>query len=338
MSEERIVSEKTLGSSNPVARFGRKLGDSVRGIIFGLILIVVGFGLMWYAEKQPEYSKVVTALPLTEVAQTTGSETGLLKVGGTPTAVDPFKYQENPQPLLYYRKTVEELKKVKKVSTETRVVQQNGQDVEQTVEKTDYVDEWVMASDESKWTDFSMGKVAVRPGTYAPDAQLLTVFSQEERLTGAQESPKAGDRTPDMDPPTKRRTTVVVLPANIKLLVVGEVVGGVITGGTPFVVTDKSNDQLVASMKSGESKMYWGMKIAAWLFMTIGFLMLFGPIAAFLDILPGLGGLFNTVLFVAFGILSAVIVALGTVVIRYWWAILILLVVLIVVGIMRRKK
>lgn len=335
MPEGQVVSERELGSSNPVARFGRKLGDSVRGIVTGFILIIVGFGLMWYAERQPEYSKVVAALPMSEIAQ--GPVSGMVKLQGVPTITAAITEAKSGAAVLYYEYKKQDFKKVNEPITETKTVSRDGKDYEQTIQKDNYVDKWVDVTSEKKWAGFDLGKYKIAGEQATLSVDLKKVYEKEMPVTAPAVAPSP-TATPDQLPPTKTREIVEAIPAGVKLLVVGESIDGAIAGGKPFIISDKSNDALVASMKSSESKIYWGLKIAAWLLMTIGFIMLFGPIAVFLDIVPGLGSVLNFVLFLIFGILSAIIVALGTIVVRYWWAILIVLVVLIVLGIMRKKK
>lgn len=322
--DERIVSESVVGSSNPVARFGRKFSDSVSGIFFGLVLIAVGFGLVWFGERQKEYSKDVAALPL--VTTVASGQTGMVKVQGVPVVSPALVAPQTSQPVVYYTYKKQEYRKVKEKRTETRTVQQNGQDVQQTVERDVDVEKWVDVASEKKWATFSVGGAAV-------DGAKASLSYIEMKKLYEKEQPAS-----TVGEVQKTREVVEGIPADVALLVVGEVMNGAIKGGTPFIISDKSPDALIAAMQSSESWKYWGFKIAAWLLMTIGFVMLFGPITTLLNILPGLGSLVSGVLFIVFGILSAVIVLLGTVVIRYWWAVLAVLVLLVVGAVVLAKK
>ena len=66
------------------------------------------------------------------------------------------------------------------------------------------------------------------------------------------------------------------------------------------------------------------MLIGAWFLMTLGLILVFKPIVRILNILPGLGSMVQGVLFIIFGIFSAIIVTLGFVGIKFWWLFLIL--------------
>lgn len=337
MANGQVVSETVLGSSNPVARFGRSLGSSFRGIAFGLILIVVGFGLLWYSESKKDYSKDVLALPLLTATQTAPNFSGNVKVDGPLTVVKAVTAPKTGQAVLYYNYVKEEWKKKKVVSTETQTIQRDGQDVEQQIEKVDYVDAWLPVTEKTEWADFKIGNLSVVGAGADLRATLLSAYNQEKILPSVA---AATGVTPDLLPATKEREIVTILPTTVpRLLVTGSAVSGMVASGAPFIITDLDNAGLIAQMQSAENKMYWGLKIAAWLCMTIGFVMLLGPLAVFLNIIPGLGGLLNTLLFVVFGVLSAIIVLLGTLAIRYWWAMLGgIIVLLVLLAVFKRKK
>ncbi len=332
--DERLVSEKVLGSSNPVSRFGRSVSSSVSGIFFGIVLIIASFGLMWWGEQQPEHSKTVATLPLVHEAAVT--HTGLIKLQAQPAVTQVLIEPKTNTPVLYYHYLKQEFKKVKEIKSETRTVQQNGQDVQQTFEHEVYVDTWVDLVSDKKWASFRLSNLNITPTNATLYVDLKKMFEQEQPVVGAVQPPATA--TPDMYPATKMREIVVGIPAATELLIVGEAVTGSITGGTPFIISDKSNDALIAEMKTNESRIYWGLKFATWLLMTIGFVMLFGPISVVLNILPGLGKAFNGILFLVLGVLSAIIVALGTIMIRYWWAVLLAIIVLIVVAVSKSRN
>lgn len=332
--EERVVSEQVLGSSNPVARFGRTVSNSVSGIFFGILLLIVSFGLVWWGEHQPEYSKIVAALPL--MNEVPATQTGLVKIQTVPVIAHQLVEPKTSTPVIYYQDVKQEYKKVKQTKQETRTVQQNGQDVQQTLEHDEYVDQWVDVSTEKKWAPFTLSKLGVDGTSADLHVTFKKLFADEQPIVGAAQPPAGA--TPDMYPPTKTREIIEGISVGTKLLVVGEAADGMISGGKPFIISDKSNDALITEMKTSESRTYWALKFAAWLFMTIGFVMLFGPIAALLNILPGLGKAFNGLLFVVFAVVSVILVALGTIVIRYWWATLIILAALIVVAVAKLKN
>ena len=325
--QERIISQTVLGSSNPIARFGRKLSDSISGIFIGILLIVFSFALLWWGEQQPEHSKTVAALPLLTEAPV--MQTGLIKLQAQPAVTQVLIEPKTNTPALYYHYTKQEFKKVKETRRETRTVVQNGQDVQQTIERDVFVDKWVDVVSDKKWAGFRLSNLNVTPTNAELYVSLTKVFEEEKPILGA---------PLDEFSPTKTKEIVEALPATTKILIVGEATTGSIVGGSPFIISDMSNDALIGEMKTRENRTYWFFKIGAWLLMTIGFTLLFGPIATFLNILPGLGKMLNGILFIAFGIISLIIVALGTIAIRYWWLVLIVIATLIILAIAKFKN
>lgn len=325
--QERIISQTVLGSSNPIARFGRKLSDSISGIFIGILLIVFSFALLWWGEQQPEHSKTVAALPLLTEAPV--MQTGLIKLQAQPAVTQVLIEPKTNTPVLYYHYTKQEFKKVKETRRETRTVLQNGQDVQQTIERDVYIDKWVDVVSDKKWAGFRLSNLNVTPTNAELYVTLTKVFEEEKPILGA---------PLDEFSPTKTKEIVETLPATTKILIVGEATTGSIVGGSPFIISDMSNDALIAEMKTRENRTYWFFKIGAWLLMTIGFTLLFGPIATFLNILPGLGKMLNGILFIAFGIISLIIVTLGTIAIRYWWLVLIIIATLIILAIAKFKN
>lgn len=329
----RIISENVLGSANPLSRFGRKLSDSISGIIFGVILIALSFGLVWWAEKQPEHSKTVAALALqTDVPAT---QSGMVKIQAVPAVTQVLIEPKTNAPVLFYHYLKQEFKKVKETRRETKTVVQNGQDVQQTIERDVYVEKWVDLLSDKKWAAFRLSNLNVTATNADVYATYTRAFEQELPVTNAPLPPEGS--TPDMYPATKTREIVDIIPATTPILLVGDAQMGSVTGGVPFIISDKTNDALIAQMQTDESRLYWGFKIAAWLIMTIGFTLLFAPISTFLNILPGLGKAVNAVIFVVFGVVSLVLVALGTLAIRYWWAVVVALVGLIALLIIKLR-
>lgn len=326
--QERIVSQTVLGSSNPVARFGRKLSDSVTSVFIGIIFLIGGCGLVWWGEGLPEYSKIVEALPL--AAEAPAMQSGLTKLQALPAVTQVLIEPKTNTPVLYYSYTKQEFKKVKETRRETKTVLQNGQDVQQTVERDVYIDKWVDVDSDKKWASFRLSSLNVTPEAATLYATLTKVFEEEK--------PVVSSGPVDEFAPTKTRETVEALPATTKLLVIGEVQTGSIVGGTPFIISDKSNEALIAQLKTEENRSYWFFKIAAWFFMTVGFTLLFAPFATLLNILPGLGKLVNGVLFLVFGVVSLIIVTLGTLAIRYWYAVILVLLAAIIFAILKFKN
>lgn len=334
MSEEHIVSETTLGSSNYFSRWFRGVIDSIKGIFGGVIMLVLGFTLLYYSVGMKENAKIVGALPLTPAQSVTAAQTGIVKITGKATVATPLIAPKGTQaPVLYYRDTVEEWRKVEEISYETRTVQRDGQDVQQQVEKRDWVEKWVPVSEQSKWADFSLGTIRIEAQSANINANYTDFFKEEKPLPPAANASQIsqislGGKSVQAYPSTKTREIVSGIPADQPLIAVGELNQGAMRSGDPFIISNKTHDELLKDLKKADSFKFWLMKGGAWLLIALGFSAIFGPIFALMNLIPGMGSALGGLMFLGFAVLSAVIVLLGSLVIAYWYV----LVALIVLG------
>ncbi|MDD3647907.1 MAG: TMEM43 family protein [Candidatus Dojkabacteria bacterium] len=148
--------------------------------------------------------------------------------------------------------------------------------------------------------------------------------------------------TPDIG---DERLVVEYLPIETEMLVVGEISGTTVSGGDTFIVSNKSDSELLSDLKTEETTMYWVMKGAVWLMLTFGLLMILSPILSLLDFIPVAGKAASCVATIVAAVISAGIVIAGTLIIKYWFLCIALavigvvgLVVLLVVLMARKKE
>lgn len=347
MSDERIVSETTLGSSNYFSRYGRGVVDSLKGVGTGFVMLIIGFAILYWSVGMKENSKVVATLPLTPAEQVSTTQTGLVKITGKPAIANPLTAPKTTQQVVYYVDTIEEYRKVEEKTTSTRTVQKDGQDVQQEVETSNWVEKWVTASESSKWADFKLGNINVEGPSSSPSFNEKQLFTETKDIAPVPNAPAAAPAITTINgqslnayPATKTRETVIGVTPDQQLIVIGEINGDTIRSGDPFIVSNKTDAELLASMQKAESFKFWGMKIGAWLFIALGFMGILGPIFAVLNIIPGVGGFFSGIGFFISAIISAVIVLIGSLVIAYWYIFVALLVILIIAALVikMRKK
>jgi hypothetical protein len=150
------------------------------------------------------------------------------------------------------------------------------------------------------------------------DTTKYVEVASEESMT-----PKLGDY----------RIIFEYVPKDANLIVVGEISQNTINSGDVFIVSNKTDAELISDLKTSENIMYWALKILSWFLLTMGFASLFGPIIALLNFIPIAGKAASCAGGVVGGVLSLIIVVLGTLFIRYWWVFVVLVVVGMVVGI-----
>ncbi|OGY41090.1 MAG: hypothetical protein A2Y82_01665 [Candidatus Buchananbacteria bacterium RBG_13_36_9] len=304
---EKVVSEKVLGSSSGISRFGRgvksQISSRLSGVLIGFIFIIASFVVVWYSVNFDKSASLVADLPLLSVEQAATSS-GLIKVSGQVSSA-PIKAPKENKDVIYYHFTREELEMVKSTETETQVVTRDGQDIEQTIEREVEKPEWVSKIDEAKWAAIVLGqKIAVAPEKAKKLLDLKTVYSLNEEKA--------------------REKIEALLPAD-QLLVVGDIANSNISGGDPFIITNKSNQDLVAALVSSEKTTWWILKIATLLLFGLGLYMLLGPALLILDAIPILGKIGQIGLLIVCLLIGLIFTVLSSLIIAYWYIILILL-------------
>jgi hypothetical protein len=316
---ERVVSRKVVGSANPIARKFRDIKGAFQGVCIAPVLIVLAFGLLLYSERFKKSSQIVESLTLEQANEVTASD-GMHKMSGTPTVSDPAVAPEVGS-VLYYHYTLEEYKEVEETETETVTKVEGGKDIEETIERVKIVPKWVELESESKWASFKLGNYSVATSGADLELDLMEKEYYEdwdgyfEVTSGMNISPELGDY----------RMVVTYLELDSELLVVGQISNSTVdSSGEVFIISTKSDSELLADLKTEESAIYWVMKAGTVLLLMFGFLSILGPVLSVLDIIPIAGKALNCAATVIALILSVIIVAIATVIIKFWWAILIL--------------
>ena len=309
-----------IGSSNPIARFGRDLSSACGGVFIGFVLLVTSVFLTYQVAHQKKLSKVIESLPLQEASSIDETSQGMMQIHGTPEYLEEIIAPNTEEKVLTYTLLVEEyaVRRVEK----TRTITENGNDYRETY--YEYQPDWETVKNETDWADFKLGSIEIHPDAAKARLNASTLF-EEEKDTGVDMSQylKPEDKVGVVQ---NIRTTVTGVPADEDLIVVGEKSGNKISSGAEgaFFVSNMSAAEFLQAQKLIEKVSFWGMLIGAWILMTLGFTMLFGPIVRILDIVPILGTAANFILLVVFGLFSAVLVGLGFIGFKFWWVLLIL--------------
>lgn len=326
---EKIIKREVVGSANPFARFFRGLADSIRGIATGLLFIVISFLLIWFSANQMKHSEVIEDLPLMTPAEAVDID-GMVKVQDVPNISNVVVAPLADKDVLYYTYTKEDyaIREVEK----TRTITEDGKEIRETY--ITYEPSWEDVDSSSRWSEFSLGDIEIKPDNAKLKLNLNTLYDKTEEL----KYNKYLDEEDLVNVPQKEREVVKGVAIDDKLIVVGFNSGGVISSGLDgtFFVSNKSDAELLQSQQETEKTQWWIMVVLAWFLMSTGFTMLLGPITHLLGVIPGLGDLTRSLLFFIFGIISAIILFLAYIGIKFWW--LILLIVVGIVGFIMYKK
>jgi len=279
---ERVVSQRVVGSANPIARKFRNLKGSFGGLCIAPILMIIALGLLFYSEKFQRSSKVVESLSLEQATEAV-NESGMHKVTGKASVTTPAKAPQVGN-VLYFNANYQEYKEVEKTESETVTEIENGQEVEKTIERVKLVEEWTNTESQSDWAEFNIGGITIEPSGAKLEWNLSSKeyrYSSERAVyellkTGTTLTPEIGDK----------RLMVNFMPTDIEFIVVGEISGKTISGGEVFIISDKTDAQLLSDLKTSETTMYWVLKFVVWLLLTFGILSVLSPILSILDFIP----------------------------------------------------
>lgn len=179
--------------------------------------------------------------------------------------------------------------------------------------------EWKVINKHQIFAPFSIGQISVDASKAQLEFDLQEITKEETDDT---------------------RETIYGVLSKDDLVVVGSLKQNTISDGVVFVITNKSNKDLIDSMSSMGTIEWWLYKVGALLLMTLGFTAFILPILTFLDIFPNLGiGAISLILLFGF-IIAALLVFISAIIITFWWLIFVIvgLVIIMLLRIKSKKK
>lgn len=323
-----------------------QLGKIIRGLILGVIFIIIAFGLTWASVRSiQENSKTVDGLELHNVDEVENPNNigDLVKVSGkiepsvtVATSLSTCGNAEctveseektNYSNLLYYEIRYEQLQVVEKKETTSN---SNG---ESTTEVT-YEESWEKLDNkkQTQWAELQIGSYALQPeeAKIVIDKEETTINSVY--LTNTPTVQTFGQNVSDTVGDV--RAQVRYIPADDRdYIVVGELNSTSINKGDSYIISDKSDAELVSTLKTEENAQRWGLRLAAWILLTIGITSMLSPVLVFTDLIPIIGKSARGLATFVSSIISGVIVLLTVVLINYWWVFFIIFAIGIAIAI-----
>ena len=339
---EKIVKKPNILTNNPIINKLKDIASSIKNVFLGMLLVLLGLGVIVISVRGVrEDSKTVASLEMISPNELS-NKSGMIKLKGKISVDNPLVYSFNTcadigcympfdtktyDNILYLKVKYERLEPVEKTETETRTIVKDGQEVEQTIEKKYWEEEWVTKKEEDAWATFKIGGVDIKnPSSARLYANMQTVNFDNVYLSGLGTVTRPVGETFSSDLGRVRLTmSYIPVDTNLDWIVVGNINNGAIMGGEPFILTDKDEQTLVNDLASSEKTSRRIIKIVAWLLLTIGFTLMVGPILEVLEIVPVLGSLTKWIIILVFAIISAIIVVIGSVIVKFWYIFIILL-------------
>lgn len=288
-------------------------GCSIFGIFFGILLVPLGFYLVYHGEVNLiNHGKVFEGVEMMTSQAALSTKEGTVKFKGVPEA-EFLTVEYYDKAVIYFSRTLEEYE---------REEDEDGE--------VDY--DWNTKDSASKFADFTVDSIKVGAAEAKP-VGATKVFEGIKPVNAWRDyfDPKlVGTRSPEVG---DQRLTVRVIDAGEELIVFGDIVDGTVAGGTTFVISALGDQATTDALKTEYKIWYWVFKGGAVFCIGFGILAIFGPLLALVGYIPFIGdkisGAFGCAAF-AFALVSVLVV---TLLIKLFWVIVILAVVGIGVGI-----
>jgi len=301
----------------------KNLGLSFKSLLIAPVLILGALGLVYFSESFNRDSQIVEKLELEKAVEMKDSS-GLHKIQGRPIIEQTIE-APNVGEVLYYSTVTEKFTKVEETQETHTTETVNGEKVNKVVEKTVLVDKWQeVSTTEGKWATFKLGEIAISPTSaskkldYIVEEYWIDEFGDYMRFeTDDTATPIIGDQ----------RMFVTYIKTDTDLIVIGDVSedsqgNKSIKNGDTFIITNKTDSELISNMQSSEKATYWIVKVVALILLVIGFKGLVAPLLALTDFIPLVGKAANSVATGVAVILAVIVITIVSLVVKFWWVLL----------------
>lgn len=344
--------------------WGQNIGKSIIGVLIGFVMFIVSFIVLWSTEGRTNLGKVAEqAIAVSSGTVESAAQGEFVSVTGelqTNSPVgDPTYLKAGPYVALY--RNVEMFAWVEETETETKKKTGGGSEEKTTYR---YVTEWTSNPRPSSEFEFPEGhdnpRMKIHPDTfYAPTAGVgaYTFDHQSATLPGptpiqltrdnaishwdirligrdylfmgrSYDTPQVGDvRISFQAVHTGKRVTLF----------------GVLTGSEilPYYhkaktrlyrVLSGTRDEAIATLKTEHKVMGWILRIIGFVLMWIGLTLIYGPISAFLDVLPFLGKISRSLIAIVTFLIALILSIITTLLSMIFHNTIVLIIFIIVVG------
>ena len=309
--------------------YGGRIMNSIKGILFGIVLFLVSFGVLYWNEGRADMSDVAKKATVIEASNVTANQAfdGLLvSATGTVTAEPMIGDDLYLKPGAYFavERNVEVYSWVEQEETTTKTTTGGSSTSETTYT---YVMEWADTPADSSNFHVPEGhtnapasiddltknvdEAMLEQYSFAPESvdapSLSKVVLKADKLTLTQNASLANDTYVFVRNSTTGtytapqlgdvRVSYNALPVPFEGTLFGKLDGGTIDpyvsskGDTLYRVFEGGHDESVAQLHSEYTTSLWIFRLVGFLMMWFGLTALFGPISIILDFLPVFGAI-----------------------------------------------
>lgn len=349
-SKKVVPQKKNILKDNPISQRIKKVSGAIKAIPFGILLLLVGLWLTYASVVNvKEISKIVDRIDSIS-ADKADSNHDLAFFTGKPelNTGNSFEYKvceksyectedyefstKKIEDVIYISAKFERFEQKEEKRTETRTRIENGEEIEDTVEITELVEDWETKREVENWYSFKLGKFTVESPERA-DRFINTNENTVERVYIPNLSTPYISKEDASDKVGSTRLVITTYSPTGNINVVAEIVNNRVDNSSTFIITEQDQNTLVETLQRREKTSRGSMRFFAWLALTIGFMTVLGPIMSIIEIIPFAGKIANFIALVAGAIISAIVVFVGVIIVKFWWVFVILILLLICGGV-----
>jgi hypothetical protein len=308
--------------------YGKRITDSIKGILFGVILFFASFVVLFWNEGRVNMSKVAAdAQPIDATQVQTGYDSAFVAATGILSTSDSVgdKSILFPADYLLVERTVDMYSWVEESSSKSDIKTGGSEETQTTYS---YKKEWTNTPQDSskfkvaeghfnpaklredgtfKATNITLGAYNINPENFvfppavdlALDEETVSVNTPEEIIEnkyaffggGTYENPEIGDiRISYKAVFSGEQTTVFAKASGTNLVTYGDK-----DGNTLYRAFEGDKQSALRQMNSEYKTSIWIFRVIGFLMMWIGLSALLGPISTVLDVLPILGSVSRSV-------------------------------------------
>lgn len=313
---------KKLFTGGLVGAAAVSLPKILRGMAFGIIMILLAFVLIWVSLNSIAENSVTVADMEVQEFDALDADRQMIKAYGYLTVDNPLDFSVgdvSESNLIYYSIELQRFEVIRNVREDSETGEQ----------RISYSQDWVTKSETEFWAGISISDVEVdfaeardiieKQSMEVEDVEILDIDKLETYNQGLDEgNPEFGST----------RALVSLIPNDGReYLVVGQIRGDSINSGDPFIVTDMTDADLIAFLGQQESNQRLGARVVAFILLTLGFTSMLSPILVLTDYVPLVGSAARGVATFISAILALIVVMVTLFLLKFWWLILLVIVV-----------
>lgn len=302
--------------------------NSIKTIVNSIVLLIIAFGLLYFSfTGVKNNSSVIEALNFSDNLEIKGPK--MIKIQDVPQieGAATYHYQNCGNSSCTFAKPNQNIINDKlyiKYKLERYEIIRKEENDEGTT-TISYSEDWVVKDENEIWADFKLknaeiGTDKVRPVFNTEVSEIESVFINDIEpvtLFGQTPSQQVG----------KTRLTIESVPVDSIIILVGNYNNQAFYDGDPFLISNKTNPELIDYLKTQETTTRSIIRFFAWFALTVAIASIVNALFKLVSFGFGFKKV-SALIYIVAGIISAIIVRFIVHFISYWYIYLILVILI----------